>query len=254
MRKIALIGVTGKDWLTDPAKTKFVKKHTPSGYEILNMFARFGTHSVESHADEAYNAPFILEQIVHADEREVDAIVIDCACDPVLSAAREITSIPVIGIRQASLHLALTLGTRFSIITVQGQSLVRCMHEGVRREGLDSFCASVRFLDVPVLEIERNPAAVQEQFSSLVERAIKDDGADVVILGCTGLSHHLNLSEVSMRYKVPILDPYVVGIWTAVTLIETGLTHSKIAYPTPPRKSVTEIPSLSGRFDEVLRE
>ena len=65
MKRIALIGATGTDWWVDEQKREFVKQHTPDGYEIVNYTPKYGTHSVESHVDEAYNAPFILEQIVN---------------------------------------------------------------------------------------------------------------------------------------------------------------------------------------------
>ncbi|MCK5238639.1 MAG: aspartate/glutamate racemase family protein [Candidatus Thorarchaeota archaeon] len=253
MRKIALIGVTGKDWWTDPDKREFVKKHTPEGYEMINYYARYGTHSVESNADEAYNAPFILEQIVKAEKDGVDAIIIDCACDPILDAAREVTTKPVIGVRQAALHLALSLGSKFSIITVQGQSLVRCMESGIRKEGLESFCASVRYFKMPVLELEGSPEKAQKELQEMAKQVI-DDGADVIVLGCTGLSHKIDLSEITRVTGVPIIDPFVVGIWTAVTLIESGLSHSKLAYPNPPKKPITEIPSLEGSLDDIVKE
>lgn len=254
MKRIALIGVTGKDWWVDPAKREFVEEQTPPGYEMVNMYARYGTHSVESHVDEAYNAPFILEQISLANEKKVDAIIIDCACDPILDAAREISDIPVIGVRQAALHLALTLGTKFSIITVQGQSLLRCMEEGVRKEGLEQFCSSVRYLNMPVLDIAKNPEKAQRELSDAVKNVVEQDGANVVVLGCTGLSHEVDVTAISRVTGVPILDPYIVGIWTAVALVEGKLTHSKVAYPAPPKKAITEIPSLEGRFDESLKE
>ena len=94
MKRIALIGATGTDWWIDEKKREFVKKHTPNGYEIVNYTPRHGTYSVESHVDEAYNAPFILEQIVKAEVDGCNAVVIDCACDPVLDAAR-FYSLPV---------------------------------------------------------------------------------------------------------------------------------------------------------------
>ncbi|MFW9954566.1 MAG: aspartate/glutamate racemase family protein [Candidatus Thorarchaeota archaeon] len=254
MKKIALIGVTGKDWWADPRKKEFVELHTPHGYQMINMYARYGTHSVESHVDEAYNAPFILEQIAIASKKGVDAIIIDCACDPILDAAREITSIPVIGVRQAAFHVALMLGRRFSIITVQGESLMKCMESGLRREGLDQFCAGIRYLGMPVLDLAKFPDRAYNELLEMVELAIQEDKADVVVLGCTGLSHEVDTKRISEATGVPIIDPYVVGVWTAVMLVESRLSHSKKAYPSPPKKFITEIPELKGRFDGILKE
>ena len=136
MTRLALIGATGIDWWTDPKKKSFVDKHTPSGCEIGNFTPRHGTHSVESLTDEAYNAPFILEQVVRANREGYDVIVIDCACDPVLEASIEVSSIPVVGPRNTCFHLALTLCTRFGVVTVQGEALKKFIEHGVRKEGL----------------------------------------------------------------------------------------------------------------------
>jgi allantoin racemase len=253
MKRIALIGATGIDWWVDERKRGFVKLHTPAGYEIVNYTPKFGTHSVESHVDEAYNAPFILEQIVKAEKEGCDAIVIDCACDPILDAAREVCRVPVIAPRNSALHIALTLGTKFSIITVQGQSLLRCMQEGVRKEGLGSFCASVRHLTMPVLDISKNPKDTQKKLLTMCKRVIEEDGADVIVLGCTALSHEVDLEPIMKETSVPVLDPWVIAIHMAHTLVEIGLTHSKVAYPSPPRKGITEIPDIKGAFDDVLK-
>jgi allantoin racemase len=253
MKRIGLIGATGTDWWVDERKRDFIKLHTPEGYEILNYAPKYGTHSVESHVDEAYNAPFILEQIVKAEKDGCDAIVIDCACDPVLDAAREACQVPIIAPRNSSLHLALTLGTKFSIITVQGQSLLRCMEEGVRKEGLEAFCAGVRYLTMPVLDISKKPIEAQNELLEECKNAIQEDGANVIVLGCTALSHEIDLAPIMRETGVPILDPWVVAIRMAQLLVESGLTHSKVAYPFPPRKGITEAPGIEGAFDDVLK-
>jgi len=179
--------------------------------------------------------------------------VIDCACDPILDAAREVSNVPVVGPRNASLHLALTLGTRFSIITVQGDSLKRCMEAGVRKEGLEPFCASVRNLALRVLDIAKRPADAQKELLELSRQAVEEDGADVIVLGCTALSHEIDLKPIVQEVGVPILDPFIVAIKMAQLLIESGLSHSKAAYPQPPLRDVNEDPSLKGAFDGLLK-
>ena len=254
MKKIALIGATGKDWWTDEKKVSFVKSLTPSGYEILNYTPRHGTHSVESHVDEAYNAPFILEQVVKAEKDDCDAVIIDCACDPILDAAREASSIPVIGPRNAGIHVALTLGRRFSIVTVSGDSLIRCMHEGIRKEGVEEFCASVRALELAVLDIAKYPEKAQKELEEVCKKCIQEDGADVIVLGCTGLSHEIDIKPISKATGIPIIDPLIIAIKLATVLIESGLSHSKVAYPKPPKKPLNEPESLVGSFDDLLKE
>jgi allantoin racemase len=254
MTRLALIGATGIDWWEDPRKHSFVLRHVPDGSEVGNLTPRHGTHSVESLTDEAYNAPFILEQVVRANKEGYDVIVIDCACDPVLEASREVSKIPVVGPRNAALHLALTLGTRFGVVTVQGESLKRCIEHGIRKEGLGSFCAGVRYLKMPVLDISKKPREAQEEILKESRFLVEEQGADVIVLGCTALSHEVNLDPVMEELGVPVIDPWVVAMKTAFMLADMGLTHSKVAYPFPPRKKINEAPSLMGAFDKILKE
>jgi allantoin racemase len=254
MIRLALIGATGIDWWADPKKKSFVELHTPHGCKIGNLTPRHGTHSVESVTDEAYNAPFILEQIVKANKEGYDAIVIDCACDPVLEAAREVSRIPVVGPRNSALHLALTLGTRFGVVTVQGQSLKRCIQHGIRKEGLEPFSAGVRFLKMPVLDIAKKPEEAQKQILIESRDLIENHEADVIVLGCTALSHEVNLEPIMEELQIPIIDPWIVAIKTAHMLVESGLSHSKIAYPLPPKKQMNEAPSIRGAFDDIMKE
>jgi allantoin racemase len=254
MTRLALIGATGIDWWTDPKKKSFVELYTPPGSEIGNLTPKHGTHSVESLTDEAYNAPFILEQVVRANKEGYDVIVIDCACDPVLEAAREVSPIPVIGPRNTALHLALTLGTRFGVVTVQGQSLKRCIQHGIRKEGLELFCAGVRYLKMPVLDIAKRPEQAQKEILKESRDLIENHDADVIVLGCTALSHEVELKPIMEKLQVPIIDPWIVAVKTAFMLVESGLSHSKIAYQLPPKKKINEAPSLERAFDDILKE
>ncbi len=92
MKRIVLVGATGKDCWTDEKKKKksFVKLDTPVGYRLDNPTHRYETHSIESSVVEAHNVSFILEQVAKASREVYHAIVIDFACDPILDAAREI--------------------------------------------------------------------------------------------------------------------------------------------------------------------
>ena len=219
MTRLALIGATGIDWWIDPRKKAFVEKHTPPGCEIGNFTPKHGTHSVESLTDEAYNAPFILEQVVRANNEDYDVIVIDCACDPVLEAAREVSKVPVVGPRNTAFHLALTLGTRFGVVTVQGEALKKCIEHGVRKEGLESFCAGVRYLKMPVLDIAKKPEEAQKAILQESKQLIENNGADVIVLGCTALSHEVDLKPIMDELRVPIIDPWVVAVKSAFMLV-----------------------------------
>jgi len=128
------------------------------------------------------------------------------------------------------------------------------MEAGVRKEGLESFCTGVRYLQMPVLEIPINLEKTQEALLQLCKLSIEEDGADVIVLGCTGLSHEIDLEPIMKSLGIPIIDPWVVAVKTAFMLVESRLAHSKVAYPFPPKKKINEAPSLKGAFDDILKE
>jgi len=127
------------------------------------------------------------------------------------------------------------------------------MEAGVRKEGLEAFCSGVRYLKMPVLDIPKDPEKTQEALSQLCKISIEEDGADVIVLGCTGLSHEIDLEPIMLNLGIPILDPWVVAVKTAFMLVESGLTHSKVAYPFPPKKKIKRMSYSVDEFRSFLR-
>ena len=128
--------------------------------------------------------------------------------------------------------VAANLGHRFGIIDVL-ETLVRPIENLAKLSGVAEKLARIRQIGIPVLELERDQ---KETFKRLVEvsrRAIEEDRADVLILGCAGLaSHALALQE---QVKVPVVNPLAVALRTAEMLIACKLSHSKRSYPQPPK-------------------
>jgi allantoin racemase len=71
-------------------------------------------------------------------------------------------------------------------------------------------------------------------------RAVREDGAEAVVLGCTGTGEDMARQvESGIRHvvgvRVPVIDPVNAALAVAETCMAAGLSHSKIAYPTPAR-------------------
>ncbi len=124
----------------------------------------------------------------------------------------------------------------------------------MRKEVLAPFYASVRFLIMPVHHIPKRLEATQKELMELCRLAVNGDGVDVIVLVCTGFSHEVDLRPIMKEVEVPVLDPFVIAVRTAQLSVKSGLSHSKVAYPIYPRKGVTESPSVTGAFDDVLEE
>jgi len=170
-----------------------------------------------------------LEKIVEAERNGYDAVVIGCFDDPGLQEARELVNIPVIGPGETCMHIACTLGHKFSIVTVKKEALAR-LEDHVFMYGLEKKVASFRFVNIGVMEMEKDPEKVYKAILREAKKAIEEDDAEVIVLGCTGETGFVE--KLIEELKVPVLDATVVSFKFAEMLADlkkkTGLSHSKV--------------------------
>ncbi len=207
--------------------------------ELSVVSLDWGTASIECYRDHALVVPDILNKAIQAEREGMDAIIVDCMGDPGVAAARELLRIPVIGPAEASLHLAAMLGHRFSVLTVLS-SRIPMTEDQVASYGLKEQLASVRAFDIPVLELENDPEATLHRVIEVSEQAVRQDGAQVIVPGCTGLAGYAPRIQTGLAERgceVPVLDPPSVAIKTAEALVSLGLSHSKQTYPMPAAKA-----------------
>ena len=191
-----------------------------------------GPVSIESAYDEALAAPPTLELVRQANEEGYDAIVLACFSDPALDAAKEISEVPVIGIEEATLHMAAMLGHKFSIMTsLTSRIPTRDLH--VRLHGLESAFASAPALNMPVLEMDANPDEAKARILELARKAVQEDGAEVIVLGCAGLAGYAE--DIERELGAVVLDPTSVALKVAEAVADLGLRHSKTGRFARPR-------------------
>jgi allantoin racemase len=193
------------------------------------VFLDQGPPSIEVELDEALAIPDTLRRVLEAAEEGCDAVVLNCMGDPGLAAARELVPMLVIGPGLAGMHLASMLGARFCVIVARARGIAP-MEALVARYGLRDRLASVRALEIPVLELEHDQGRLVEALFVEARQAIRDDGANVILLGSTGmirigplLSHRL--AEVGT--PAPVVDPLLAALTLAEVLAAMGLTHHR---------------------------
>jgi len=193
-----------------------------------------GPNTIESAYDEAYAIPPTLELVKKANAEGYDAVILACFSDPGLEAAKEISTIPVVGIEEATLHMAAMLGAKFSIMTPRKQRIAsKCEH--VHMRGLTHFLASVRSLELSVAETDADPAKTKRRLMEVANAAVEEDGAEVIIMGCAGMAGYAE--EIERALKIKVLDPAAVALKTAEAMADLGLTHSKVGlFAAPPEK------------------
>jgi allantoin racemase len=199
-----------------------------------------GPASIESAYEEALAVPDVVAKIVQAENDGVGAVISDCMGDPGVEEAREMVSIPVIGPAETSMHIAAVLGHRFSVVTVLDR-LIPAVHHRALSTGTVGQLASVRSVNIPVLELDDHAKLLRALVNESV-KAVREDGAHVIIFGCTGMAGLAKDVEEGLKRQgiadVPVIDPAILALKVAEALADMGLSHSKRTYPAPPEKEV----------------
>ena len=213
-------------------RREFLRERAALGVDVDIRTLGEGPSSIESAWEAALVVPALCEAVVRAQAEGFSAVIIGCFSDPGLEALRELTSIPIIGPGAAALHMAAQLGTRFTIVSPLENAPGRG-HERLRALALDGKLASIRGVNVPVLDVARGRGAVVDRLEEVGRAALRDDGADCLVLGCMSMGFLGLAEELHKRLDVPVVNPVSAALKTAETLVTMSLCHSKIAYPMP---------------------
>lgn len=229
--KIFVINPNTSESVTEHIRRELEKIKRPDT-ELTVMNPEHGPVSIESVYDETLVGPPTLELVRKANEEGYDAIVLACFSDPALDAAKEISDILVIGIEEATMHIAAMLGHKFSITTAfRNRVSTRDLH--VRLRGVESAFASTLVMDMSVLEMDANPEKAQARILELARQAVEEEGVEVIILGCAGLAGYAQ--DIERGLGVVVLDPTSVAFKIAEAMVDLGLRHSKVARFARPR-------------------
>jgi allantoin racemase len=193
-----------------------------------------GPTGLECTFEEAIAAPHILDQVVLAEKEDYHAVTLDCAGDPVLFAARERVNIPVVGPGEAGMLFAMGLGERISVITVS--PTIHWIRRNMKTYGFSNRIASVRGVTISLRGLIEEKEQTQRILVETGRTTVEEDGAEVILLGCTGMSAYA--SELTKVLGIPVLDPAACALKMAVDLVEMGLSHSKRSYPFPPPREL----------------
>lgn len=213
---------------------ELLKKYAAQGTETGIQDVPEGPASIESMYEEYLSIPATVRTAVSLEQEGWDAIILGCYGDPGLDALRELISIPVIGPGEATALMAASLGHRFSIITIT-ESVIAFTERLVRNAGVGDKLASVRAIDIPVLELHDDREQTIEATVREGRRAIEEDRADTLILGCMSMGFLEVAEAVAPELGVPVLNPGKSSLKFAEALVGAGVTHSRRAYLTPPK-------------------
>ena len=199
------------------------------GTDIVALTSPHGPASIEGYYDEAMSLAGLLQAVREA--ADFDAVIIACFDDTGLDALRCLTDKPVVGIGEAGYRMAAMLSNKFSVVTTLARS-VPALEHNLMRYGMDRQCQRVRSSEVAVLELEHANPAAYEKIEAEIERAISEDRAEAIVLGCAGMA---DLAQaMSERFGVPVLDGLACAVGLCESMVRLQLRTSRIGGYAPP--------------------
>ncbi len=157
-------------------------------------------------------------------EAQADAAgyVIACFGDPGLHALRDQTRLPVVGIQEAAVMTALTLGQRFGVIAILPTSIPRHLR-AFGAMGVLGRLAGDRALGLGVADLAE-PDKTLDAMIATGRRLRDEDGADVLIMGCAGMSRYRATLEEATG--LPVVEPTQSAVSMALGQIRLNMSHA----------------------------
>ena len=217
--KVLVINPVGHDtW--NKQDERIYRSYASSETEVKVVSLPKGPATVERPEDHAEVIPLVID-VAKRMHKDFDAIIVNCFLDPGVKLLRGIIEKPVIGPCEASLHIASTIGNKLSVVTVGKYGTTWMIEDRIRELGFDDKVVSIRGIPLGVMDINKERTTVINYLIEESKKAVSEDGADVIILGCTGLAGMAR--GVQDKVKVPVVDPSGAAIKMAEALVKLGL-------------------------------
>jgi len=211
--RVLVVNPVGHDrW--DYSDKKIYESYASEGTEVDVVSLPRGPESVETAEAYAEVEPLIIELVkgIHAG---YDAVIVNCFLDPGVAKLRKILNNKVVvGPCEASLSLARNLSDKVAVVTVGGDvETLGLIKERIKSLGFENVVVGVKGISLRVIELDRDREVTLRHLVNEAAKAVSE-GADVIVLGCTGLAGMAR--EVSDAVGVPVIDP----AWSALKIAE----------------------------------
>lgn len=204
-RRILWVNTVGWDAYDQPIADVLASIKAPdTEVEVVSLRLDGLLTHVEYRAYEALTYPAIVHLAHDAGRRGVDAMVVGCFYDPAVKEAREVSGpMHVIGPMLAAVQLATTIANRFSVLVTRSKCIDQ-MTDRIREYGAHHRLASMRPLKIGVESLQADPGATGRAIIDEGRRAVEEDGAEALLLGCTcEFGFH---EEAQRILGVPVID------------------------------------------------
>jgi allantoin racemase len=217
MRRILVINPN-----TNPAVTQRVRevaeRHAVGGmvFDVVNP--QEGPFSIETPAHRAQAQVHALALIRAGVNSGYAAYVLACFDDLALEEARALVDVPVIGTCESGIAAARAVSPRFAVITTVHDA-VSGIRTLMKRYGAGAE-ASVRAAGIGVAEAASGQHAIRDRFVQTVLDAVREDGAQAILLASGGLTGQA--PDIADATSMPVLDGVEEAILRSLELVKAG--------------------------------
>ncbi len=216
------------------------------GSQLIPVTASRGVPYIATRAEAAIASGIVLETLAER-EGSFDVAIVAAFGDPGLGGARELMTVPVIGLAEAAMLSACMLGLKFSIVSFS-RALGPWFRECVAMHGLLDRLASIRLLDSKFTSLAQVQDEKEDLLVDLALRAVEDDEADVIILAGAPLAGLA--ARVRDRIPVPVVESVIAAVKQAELLV--ALNPKKATAGTYRRPAPKSSIGLSPALEQLL--
>ncbi|KAK6435079.1 hypothetical protein LTR95_008735 [Oleoguttula sp. CCFEE 5521] len=183
-----------------------------------------GPTAIEGAVDNVLSSAAAFRALLPLQENEhYDAILVACySSHALIPMLREELDVPIIGIMEASLFYARTLGARIGVVSTSSRSAI-AHRDSFAGYGFSSCLAGLRSCDLGVLDLERLPRQqVLDRMKIVAKELVELDGADVLTLGCAGMTDMQAAVQEAVGGEVQVVDGVVAGGQHLIGVVRMG--------------------------------
>jgi len=219
--KILVVNPVGHSrW--DEQDRKLYMTFASPGTEVEVISLPEGPLSIEDPKAYGEVVPLVMKRVLEL-YMNYDAVIVNCFLDPGVDLLKAMVNKPVVGPCEASLALAGLLSKKLAIVTV-GNEALWMIEERVRALGYGTYLVTIKGIELTVPQLDEKR---DEAIALTIEKSKEaiSEGAEVVILGCTGLSGMAK--EVQEAIDKPVIDPSGAALKVAEALVKLGVFNPK---------------------------
>jgi Asp/Glu/hydantoin racemase len=226
--KLLLINANTTQAITDRL-VAIAQGLAPPGVTVTAATGRFGARYIASRAAAAIAEHATIDAFAEQGG-DADAVLIACYGDPALDALRELATVPVLGLADATAQAACRIVGRFGVVS-GGAAWKPMLEEFHRCRGYADRLSGVRSIIPTGGDIARDPDSAVASLAQTCLDCVTLDGAEAVVLGGAGLAGLA--AKLAALVPVPVLCSVETGIRAAFAAlggapIGVGTVHAPV--------------------------